>query len=129
MPGLRMQERHAPAARAGDRRPVDEAKPAAGEILERALEVGHREADVMEAGPAPGEEPSHRRIGRGRLEQLETGVPHGKERCHDPLSGQLLAMRDLEAERAVHVEPFGDRADGDSDMVHAESAHPRTIRA
>src|SRR5690349_13481332 len=56
---LGMHEGDAPAAGARARPLIDEAKPRRATARERGVEVGHAIAEMMNAGPAGGEELGH----------------------------------------------------------------------
>jgi hypothetical protein len=66
-----VQEGHFGAVRAGARGLVDRRDAGGSRLRQRALQVGHLEAHVMEPGPARFEEARHGMLGRAWLEQLD----------------------------------------------------------
>src|SRR5690348_11382719 len=78
--GARMEERDALAFRADPWRLVDEADAGGTAAVERAIEVVHLEADVMDAGPAPGDELADGALRRLALEELDERLAGGQPR-------------------------------------------------
>ncbi len=66
-----MQEGHAPPVSALSWRVVDETQPGSATLGYRSIEVGHAEANMMNAGPAPVEELGYRAVGVLGLEEFE----------------------------------------------------------
>ena len=80
---------------------VDQPDAARLELRQRGADVVDAQGDVMEPGPRLLDVPRDRRIGRGRLEQLERRLADRHEMGAHPLRGDLLGRLDLEAERVA----------------------------
>ena len=80
---------------------IDQLHAARRELRERGADVVDAERDVVQPGAAPGEEFRDRRIGRGRLQQLETGRTHRDKVRPHPLARHLFRGLHLEPERVA----------------------------
>ena len=70
--------------------PVDQIEAVVGETRERCVDVGNPVGDVMEAGTAPGEEPSDRRLGGRGLDQLDSTRAAADEHDGDAVGRDVL---------------------------------------
>src|SRR5262245_55519229 len=123
--GPRMDEGDPPAARADPRGRLDHRGSSAAQGGKRRVDVGDAEADVMDPLAAPVEEPGDRRVGRERLEQLETSLARGQERHPDPFGGHLLDPLHLQTEGVpVERQRVVQRSDGDAEMVDDHDGPP-----
>ena len=110
-----MEERDAPALGAGPRLFVDEANAQRAAAGQRAVEIFHREADVMDPGTALRDELSDWRIRRLRLEQLDQRVSRGEP---GDASTVRIVERDFGHPQHVTIErdAVGQSIHGDSDV-------------
>lgn len=79
-----MQESNSLALRADARDAVNQLGPRGAAALEGCVQIIHGEANVMDGGASPGDEPPNRRIRLLRLEQLDnraSGVQSGYPRA------------------------------------------------
>jgi hypothetical protein len=95
------------------------------------VDVLHAERDMVQAGPAPVDEPGDRRLGGGRLEQFERRGSHVQEARADVLRSHVLGRRHLEPQ---HVAEESQRrrqiAHRDADMIDPHfhrSVRPRMV--
>ena len=77
------------------------------------------EAEVVDPGPALGEETGDRRVGRGGLEELDLRLAAGDHGDAHALLRHLFDRLDDEAHRLVEAARLGDRGDRDADVVDA----------
>ena len=104
---------------------VDEGGTRRPEVIERRLDVGHGQGDVMEALAAPFEEATHRRVGRDRAQQLDVAAAHRDHRLLHSLFLHHLPSGRFQAVLApVSVEGGVEVVDRDRHMVDVEGQHP-----
>ena len=98
--------------------------PSARRRSSASVTFATRYAEVMHAGPALVEEPSHRRVGSQRPEQLHVRLAHREQHLLDPLIVHPFAVRGLEAEGApVPLDLLVQIGDGDPDVVDLRQHH------
>jgi hypothetical protein len=112
----------------GSRCLVDQLHAALAQLGKRRVEVLHAQGDVVQAGPAPVNEPRDRRLGRRRLEQLESRLPHRDEHRAHALGWHVVRRRHLEAQRiAIERQRFVQAADSDADVIERRLHAPHTL--
>ena len=113
-----MDERDTPAAGAPSRYLVHQTIPFRSAAFERAVEIRHTVADVMDPGPAGGEEFRDRPGRISGLEELDLDV--AERQTDDARAVRRLRSSGLEAED-VSIEGQGgvDRRNGDADVRDA----------
>lgn len=106
---------------------VDQLVPGAAAGVEGGVEVGDPIADVVDAGPAPCQEATHRRIGPERLQQFHLALAEGQG--HDGGTVGHCRRAGLESEHvAIERDRGGKVRHGDSDMGDArELGHGRGV--
>ena len=110
-----MQEGNSLALGAGARNVVNQPSPRGAAALEGCVQIIHGEANVMDGGASPGDEPPDRRIRLLRLEQLDnraSSVQSGYPRAVGVGQIDLRQPQNLPVER----ENFGDGAHRNPDM-------------
>src|SRR5258705_5333050 len=128
-----MDEGHERAFGARPRLVVHEPDAARLQLRQRGADVGDAQRNVVEARTAPLDVLRDRRIGGGRLEQLDRRLTGRNEVRPDALRIDLLGHLHLETERVVKErERFPEVLDGDADVVedgfHVSSpAGPRRL--
>jgi hypothetical protein len=116
-----MEERDTFPLGADPGRLVDEADAGGAAALEGVVEVVDRETDVMDAGPAAGDELSDRALGGLALEELDERVTGGEARDAGAVG---VIERDLGKAEDVAVEwqDLVERAYGDPYVCDARGA-------
>ena len=105
---------------------IDEANPGVAKRAERLLEIVHAIGDVMHAFAASGEEPTDRRVGTERAEELDVGRADAEQHLVDALMLDALAMRGLDAEgSAVLLDRGFQVLDRDADVIDLAEQHVR----
>jgi len=121
-----VDERDLQPEEAPPRRLVDQPRTGLRELGEHAGDVVGLVRDVMEAGPALGEEAADRRVLVRRREELEPAGAHEKRRRLDALLGKRAPVLDSRPEQSLIG---GDRlvevADRVADVVYARDRHRR----
>ncbi len=110
-----MQESNSLALRADARDVVNQSSPRGAAALERCVQIIHGEANVMNGGASPGDEPPDWRIRLLRLEQLDnraSSVQSGYPRAVGVGQIDLRQPKNFPVER----ENFGDGAHRNPDM-------------
>lgn len=104
---------------------VDEPDAGSAAALERVIDVGYGETDVVDAGSPPGDEPVDRRVRYSWLEQLDEDIVRGEP---DDASAIGVGERDRQVGKAEYVaiegEQLAEVPDSNSDVVD-----PRKSRA
>lgn len=110
-----MQESNPLALRAGARDFVNESSTRCAAALKGGVQIVHGEANVMDGGAPPGDEPPDRRIRILRFEKLDNraaGVESGYPRAVGVGQIDLREPQNF----PVEGENFGDRAHRNPDM-------------
>ena len=118
-----MEERDAPALGAGPRLFVDEANAQRAAAGQRAVEIFHREADVMDPGTAFRDELADRRLGCLRLEQLDERIARGQ-----PEDARAVRIGERHLIQSEHVtikrDTLSEAVYGDADVGDRRAGGP-----
>src|SRR6185436_2536089 len=120
-----MEKRDAASMRARHRRLVDQAIPFRFQSREMRLDVVDAEADVMDPFAAFLDELRDRRVGAGRLEELEVGVADGEEGRFHFLRLDRFGVLDRQAEGLVDLRRV-ERLHRDADVIELGHQTPVT---
>lgn len=96
-----MHERHQGAFGAGPRFLIDQSHALFFQPRERAVNVVHRQRDVMKARPTLRNVLGNGRVRVGRFKQLERRAAHRNEVCAYPLRCNVFRLFDLETKRVT----------------------------
>ena len=123
--GARVQEGDARAARAGTRRCADGRQARLARPLQRRLDVGDAQRDVVQPLAPACQELAHRAVIIQGFKQLDGRLARAEVGGADAFAGNGLGVFQLQPQRLPARQPVGDGRDGEAEVVdggHASSS-------